>query len=273
MLKRIIFLSLIGLALMCVADAMSPNITEAQSLFKTKVDYGAGDGPRSVFAVDLDGDSDNDLAVANLSSNNVSVLLNNGDGTFQMATSYGAGNAPNSVFAIEIDGDGDNDLAVANYFGSYVSILLNNGDGTFPTTDNYGAADDPISVFGVDLDGDGDNDLAVANRNSNNVSVLFNNEDGTFQTAVDYEVGAHPQAVFGIDLDVLVLDAVARVEPSERLSAYPPVWVHPVEHLCSPQQRVRRPPSQRVLREEEAALFLVQVARPGLSLSRPSAVL
>jgi hypothetical protein len=40
------------------------------------IDYAVGDAPRAVFASDLDGDGDLDLATANYSSNSVSVLLN-----------------------------------------------------------------------------------------------------------------------------------------------------------------------------------------------------
>ncbi|MFZ5981885.1 MAG: FG-GAP-like repeat-containing protein, partial [Candidatus Zixiibacteriota bacterium] len=60
-------------------------------LFKARIDYPVGSGPQSVFSIDLDGDGDNDLAVANLDSENVSILLNNGDGTFAEAVNYGAG--------------------------------------------------------------------------------------------------------------------------------------------------------------------------------------
>ena len=65
-----------------------------------------------------------DLAVANDWSNNVSVFLNNGDGTFSAKTDYTAGDHPISVFSSDLDGDGDMDLAVA-IGGDYVSVLLN----------------------------------------------------------------------------------------------------------------------------------------------------
>ena len=53
------------------------------------MDYTVGSDPQTVCSVDLDGDGDNDLAVANLGSDNVSVLLNNGDGTFAPKRGYG----------------------------------------------------------------------------------------------------------------------------------------------------------------------------------------
>ena len=73
---------------------------------------------------DLDGDLDLDLAVAS-DDDRVSVLLNDGDGTFPSQASYGAGNSPESVTIADLDGDLDLDLAVANFFSDNVSILLN----------------------------------------------------------------------------------------------------------------------------------------------------
>ncbi len=149
-------------------------LNNGDGMFQQAVNYGAGDGPLSVLAVDLDGDGDNDLTVANLAYDNVSVLLNNGDGTFQQAVNYGTGDYPISVFAVDLDGDGNNDLATANLGSDNVSVLLNNGDGTFQEAVNYGAGGDPLSVFAIDLDGDSDNDLAVANIFSNDISILIN---------------------------------------------------------------------------------------------------
>src|SRR3972149_268463 len=61
--------------------------------------YAASDGPVIVFAADLDGDNDADLAVANAASDNISVLKNNGDGTFAAAVNYTTGDGPQSVIA------------------------------------------------------------------------------------------------------------------------------------------------------------------------------
>ena len=169
--------------------------------FAPAVNYGAVNNPVSVFCADLDGDTDLDLAVANYNSNNVSILKNNGDGTFQTKVDYGAGGYPVSVFCADLDGDTDLDLAVANLSSNNVSILKNNGDGTFQTKVDYAAGGQPRSVFCADLDGDTDLDMAVANFLSNNVSILKNNGNGTFQTKVDYGAGGSPHSVFCADLD------------------------------------------------------------------------
>jgi hypothetical protein len=172
-----------------------------EPLFEAAITFGTGGTPESVFSADLDGDGDNDLAVANYGSENISILLNNGDGTFATTVNYAAGSRPISIFAADLDGDGDNDLAVANYDSDNISILLNKGDGTFATQVSYVAGDGPWSVFATDLDGDGDDDLAVANNGSHNVSILLNNGNGTFTAAVNYVAAGYPSSVFAADFD------------------------------------------------------------------------
>jgi hypothetical protein len=72
-----------------VLSSAAASTAQAQDLcLDAAVNYAAGNGPNSVFAADLDGDNDADLAVANPLSDNVSVLKNNGDGTFAAAVNY-----------------------------------------------------------------------------------------------------------------------------------------------------------------------------------------
>lgn len=183
--------------------ALSGSVYGLYPLFDSPVNYGDGSNPYpySVFLADLDGDNDNDVATANYFSGNVSIMLNNGDGTFQPAVTYGAGSRPTSVFLADLDGDNDNDLAVANEWSDNVSILLNDGDGAFAPAVNYATADRPLSIFAADLDGDNDNDLVVGNHDSDDVSILLNNGDATFAAAVNYGVVDGPHSVFLTDLD------------------------------------------------------------------------
>jgi len=154
-----------------------------------------------VFSADFDGDGDQDLVTANYGSANVSVLLNNGNGTFAIRVNYAAGSNPASVFAADMDGDGDRDLAVANFASDNVSILLNNGNGTFAAAVNYATGDGAWSIFAADMDGDGDRDLAVTNSNAASVSILKNNGNGTFAAAVNYAVMSVPSSVYVTDFD------------------------------------------------------------------------
>ncbi len=213
---------MIGCIVVLFAVLYLPINTLAQPLFSDPVNYAASDGPTSVFAADLDGDTDLDLAVSNNYSDNISILLNNGDGTFQPAVNYPAGHGPKFLFVADLDGDTDLDLAVANASGDCISILLNNGDGTFQPAVNYPAGHGPKFLFVADLDGDTDLDLAVANASGDCISILLNNGDGTFQPAVNYPAGHGPAGVSAADLngDTYIDLAVANHQSGDLVSIF-----------------------------------------------------
>jgi len=185
----------------CLAFMALPEGNVHAYPFNPAVNYAAGTYPISVARGDFNGDDDLDLAVANYLSNNVSILLGNGDGTFAVAVNYAVGTGPRSVAVGDFDGDGDLDLAVANSSSNNISILLNNGNGTFATAVNYAAGSWPSSIAVGNFDGDGDLDLAVANLSSNNISILLNNGNGTFATTVNYATGTSPYSVAVSDFD------------------------------------------------------------------------
>jgi hypothetical protein len=166
----------------------------------------AGDGPTSVAAADLDGDSDQDLAVANNGSDNVTILRNTGSGAFAQPASSpeAAGDSPTSVAAADLDGDGDRDLAVTNSVDDNVTILRNTGGGNFvqPASSPEAGDDGPVSIVAADLDGDLDADLAVSNF-FGGVTVMRNNGSANFaQPASSPEpTGANPRELTAADLD------------------------------------------------------------------------
>jgi hypothetical protein len=131
-----------------------------------------GKRPASVTSGDFNGDTKLDLAVANSNSNNVSVLLRQGNGTFALAVHYAVGD-PESVTSGDFNGDTKLDLAVGNYKTYNVSVLLGNGNGTFAAAVPYAAGSSPESVTSGDFNGDTKLDLAVANSGSNTVSVML----------------------------------------------------------------------------------------------------
>ena len=166
-------------------------IPAAASSFAGPMNFGAGNGAYSVAAADFNGDGRADVAVANFGNSNISVLLGNGDGTFQPAADYGAGGSPQSTVIGDFNGDGNLDLAAVNLSGG-INVLLGNGDGTFNPPVGYMTDGGPAGAATGDFNGDGNYDLVVAGH-SGKVSVLMGNGDGTFQQFVSYSMEAGSQ--------------------------------------------------------------------------------
>src|SRR5262249_60076682 len=91
---------------------------------------------------DLNGDGKLDLVATNGNDNTVSVLLGNGDGTFQTQRTFttvgsSTGQSPNGIAVADVNKDGKPDLVVSCATGPGgspgISVLLGNGDGTFQT--------------------------------------------------------------------------------------------------------------------------------------------
>jgi hypothetical protein len=182
---------------------LSVLLNRGDGTFPAPVTYAAGAWPGSVQVGDLDDDGDLDLVFVNWfpsSSGTISVLLNQGNGTFAARVTYGVGGGPQSVEAGDLDGDGDLDLAVTNSEGGNISVLRNRGDGTFSAQVTYDVRS-PAVVAAGDLDADGDLDLALANFDPGTVSVLLNRGDGTFANPVAYGAGNRPYSVATGDLD------------------------------------------------------------------------
>ena len=90
----------------------------------------AGTGPNSLTTIDVDADGDPDIVVAVTKGGPVSILRNNGDGTFQSNELVGldefdASALPLSVATADFDGDDIPDLAIANGEANSISILRN----------------------------------------------------------------------------------------------------------------------------------------------------
>src|SRR5437773_3506169 len=141
--------------------------------------------PESIAIRDFNGDGKMDLAFANDDAPDakVTVMLGNGDGTFQAAQRFSVGAAESESLATgDFNGDGKVDLVVANAGSNDVSVLLGNGDGTFQAARTFPVGNRLEFVAVGDFNGDGKLDVAVASYNTNTVGVLLGNGEGTFAT-------------------------------------------------------------------------------------------
>ena len=159
----------------------------AQS-FASPTSYAVGSNPYDGALGDFNGDGKPDLAVANNSTSNISVLLGNGDGTFGSKTDYDVGQPDYGVVITDLNSDGKLDIVAETSFSltEGVSVLLGNGDGTFQTRVDYlfsGLAQ-PKSIQASDFNNDTKPDIVVINGSG--ASVLLGNGDGTLQPPVSY---------------------------------------------------------------------------------------
>ncbi len=163
--------------------------------------YPTDAGPHAVATGDLNGDGYPDIVTANRDSTTVTVLMNNGNGTFAAGVNYQAGSLPGSVVIGDFNGDGHPDIVVANGCKDRtVSILLNKGDGTFGPPQAYQVNYTPSALAVGDLNGNGHLDLVVLNG-WNHATILFGNGDGTFTKGPTYTVGKNPYRVAIGDLN------------------------------------------------------------------------
>jgi type II secretory pathway component GspD/PulD (secretin) len=158
-----------------------------------------------------------DLIVANNTSNTLSIFLGNGDGTFTTPTpaTINTGAAPvwiatgnfNTNPAIT-NHDMNLDLAVVNQGDNTVSIFLGNGDGTFTASPalSTGAGSSPAAAVATTLTSSGFTDLAVVNHANDTLMIFLGNGDGTFKTPAAgtnmiIPTGAGPSSIIAGDFN------------------------------------------------------------------------
>ena len=156
-----------------------------------------GSGATSIIAADFNNDGRTDLAITDSALNKVSILLGNGDGTFQSSTIDVPG-GPAAIVAGDFTGGGQVDLAIVDRASSSVTILIGNGDGTFTPGQTITLVDpanpantflSPDAIVAGHFTQSGHLDLAVAEPFINAVTVLLGHGDGTFNQASTISFG------------------------------------------------------------------------------------
>lgn len=157
--------------------------------FQPVVAYSVGSQPFDIAVGDVNGDGKPDLVATDSGTSGtakqVSVLLGNGDGTFQAAVNYPTNGATLAVVLGDFNGDGKLDIAVSDFSGG-VEVLLGNGDGTFQAALATATGQYAAFLAAADFNRDGKLDLAVINNNSAEVTILLGNGTGTFTAGASY---------------------------------------------------------------------------------------
>ena len=177
-------------------------LAKSGSAYAGGVAYNTSDGvwdACNLTVGDLNGDGYPEIVTPNCYDENVTIFMNNKDGSYQLGAYYnvavgGSGSAaaadylsPAAVAIADVNGDGKPDLIVTNDESADVTILNGNGNGTVnvPTV-GYATGGYPQTAAVVaDFNGDGHPDLVLANDEFNLV-LLKGYGDGTFRAALDY---------------------------------------------------------------------------------------
>jgi hypothetical protein len=169
--------------------------------------YSAGASPSFLHQADVNADSKPDLVVANAGASflglggSVSILLNNGNGTFPAPINYASSDSSNGITTGDFNHDSNLDIAVSQYEAGSLLLFTGNGDGTFSPGGEVSTSGSPYAVCSADFDGDGNVDLAASTTEAV-VSVLHGNGDGTFGSALDFETDLEPNGITTSDLNL-----------------------------------------------------------------------
>lgn len=162
--------------------------------------YSVGKNPTTVATADFNSDGSTDIITTNISSNTLSLLVGNGDGTFQEQLQWKVCQEPRSLAISDFNLDGHLDIALACSGSDQISILLGKGNSKFNEAAQYPVHRTPVSIAADDVNGDQKPDLVVALRNDK-LKVFLGDGNGAFRAGPQYEYGDTPTSIALQDLN------------------------------------------------------------------------
>jgi len=163
--------------------------------------FDAGYSSHMLVHGDFNNDGLIDIATANYTGDNISVLLGVTQDSLSDEVLYTAGDGCYDIAAGDFNDDGNLDLVATNFTDDNISVFIGNGDGTFVSQVNYAAGNGTRGVICADFNKDSIVDIVVANDYADNISIFIGIGNGAFNTKVDYAGGDRPHGILYFDID------------------------------------------------------------------------
>ena len=169
-------------------------------LFYYYASYKVGKNPTTVTTGDFNHDTFTDLVTTNISSNTLSILLGNGDGSFHEQTQIKVCLEPRTLAMADFNHDTHADIVLACSGGDEIAFLMGRGNGKFEEGPHYPVHRTPVALATGDINGDGHADVVVALRNDK-IKVFLGTGTSEFLHGAQYQYGDTPTSVALTDLN------------------------------------------------------------------------
>jgi hypothetical protein len=162
--------------------------------------FPSGPATTGALAGDFNRDGKMDAAGMSTSRADVTVLLGNGDGTFQAPARYRVGGDPWEVAAADLNRDGNLDILATTGLPDELRVLFGTPTGVFVGPRVFPAGDLPTGIATGDVNADGQLDVALASFGEDFVTVLLGDGNGSFRSALNFRAIDSPDSIVAADL-------------------------------------------------------------------------
>ncbi|WP_343634191.1 FG-GAP-like repeat-containing protein [Fluviicola sp.] len=161
----------------------------------------SGSGQTDLTICDIDNDGDKDVVTTNKSSNNISVLKNNGTGTLNLHATYATELAPDGIDNFDINQDGFKDIVVANVSSSTISIFFGGSGGVLSLYQTIQAPGSPKAVVVGHFTSDTYPDIVSAQTSGAYFNSFVGNATNNYLQTNLFDIGASPSSAFAADFN------------------------------------------------------------------------
>jgi cysteine-rich repeat protein len=165
--------------------------------------YPVGANPKGLSIGDCNGDGAPDLVTAAQNSNEVVILQNVGDGTFEFGGGRTNVSQPVGATCADFNGDGLIDIAAASRNNDDITFYFQDAMGAFNPGGTRPAGAEPASLIGADVNGDTLQDLVAVDSTRATLTIYFGTGTATLPPFIPVDSGiASPQAAAVADFDL-----------------------------------------------------------------------